>query len=141
MELAHPGLLFFDPEGERKRETRVRRSASEQADEDKRIFCAHCRNPVTHRDEKIAVGGRYAHTCRNPHGCVFSIGCFRAAPGCIAESASTAEHTWFPGYQWSVAHCAHCDRHLGWRFSAPADGFYGLILDRLIESSGLRRAS
>ena len=126
------GWLLFDPEGERKRETRVAGKTSTQ--EDHRILCTHCGNPITHRGERIAVSGSHTHTCSNPHGFVFVIGCFRSAPGCRHESSATAEHSWFSGYQWSIAACAQCDRHLGWRFNAPADHFYGLILDRLTEA-------
>ena len=132
IEILHPPVLFFDLEDGRKRETRVIK-AREKTAADYRIFCANCRNPVTHRDERIAASDSHTHTCCNPHGLVFVIGCFRSAPGCKHESTGTAEHSWFSGYQWSIACCAQCDRHLGWRFSAPADHFYGLILDRLIE--------
>ena len=135
IEIVLPTCSFFDPEGERKREKRVTVKTREQIDEDHRIVCANCRNPVTHRDRRIAVNGSHAHTCRNPHGFVFCIGCFREAPGCRSEAAATAEHSWFVGYQWSIAYCGQCDRHLGWRFSASSDRFYGLILDRLADAS------
>ena len=134
IEIPLPSWLLFDPEGERKRETQVTTRTHEQAEEDHRIFCANCRNPVTHRDQRIAVSGNHAHTCRNPHGFVFCIGCFREAPGCTAEAAATAEHSWFAGYQWSIVYCGQCDWHLGWQFSASADRFYGLILDRLVDT-------
>jgi hypothetical protein len=126
-------LLLFDPEQERKREERVAETTRERAEEDHRILCAACRNAVTHRDERIGVNGSHSHTCCNPHGFVFTIGCFRAASGCRCTASATAEHSWFPGYEWSIAYCAQCDRHLGWRFVAAADCFYGLILDRLSE--------
>eukprot|EP01004_Peranema_trichophorum_P009705 NODE_8452_length_677_cov_31.944043_g7828_i0.p1 GENE.NODE_8452_length_677_cov_31.944043_g7828_i0~~NODE_8452_length_677_cov_31.944043_g7828_i0.p1 ORF type:complete len:189 (-),score=39.83 NODE_8452_length_677_cov_31.944043_g7828_i0:31-597(-) len=29
----------------------------------------------------------------------------------------TPEHTWFPGYSWSMASCKVCGAHLGWGFS------------------------
>ena len=137
MERVFPAvLLLFDPEEERKRETHVAETTRERTNEDHRILCAVCRNPVTHRDERIVVNGSPAHTCRNPHGFVFTIGCFRAARGCRCEVSATSEHSWFPGYEWSIASCAQCDRHLGWRFVAAADCFYGLILDRLIGVRG-----
>ena len=129
-----PSHLFFDPEGERKREARVAARRRDQTLEDHRILCANCKNPVTHRDQRIVVSGNHAHTCRNPHEFVFRIGCFRDAPGCKSEAAATAEHSWFAGYQWSIAYCAQCERHLGWRFSASADCFFGLILDRLLDA-------
>ena len=133
MELAHPGLVFFDPESERRRETRVTAETRVEED-DERLVCARCGHTITHRAARIAVSGEHLHTCRNPHGFEFCIGCFRAAPGCKSESWATAEHSWFKGYRWSIASCAQCDRHIGWRFSAPGDAFFGLILDRLAQS-------
>ena len=129
-----PSYLFFDPEGERKRETRVVAGRRDLAQEDHRILCANCKNPVTHRDQRIPVSGSHMHTCRNQHGFVFCIGCFRDAPGCSSEATARAEHSWFAGYQWSITCCGQCERHLGWRFSAAADHFYGLILDRLADA-------
>ena len=138
VEILQPSFLFFDPEGERKRETRVVAGTRDETQNDHGILCANCKNPVTHRDQRTIVSGSHEHTCRNPHGFVFCVGCFREAPGCKAETAATAEHSWFAGYQWSIAYCGRCERHLGWRFSTSADGFYGLILDRLADASSLR---
>lgn len=44
---------------------------------------------------------------------------------------STAEHSWFPGYAWTIASCRECGQHLGWRFTATRTGlmpqaFWGL---------------
>ncbi|KAH9638896.1 hypothetical protein HF086_012849 [Spodoptera exigua] len=47
------------------------------------------------------------------------------------NGAPSAEYSWFPGYTWTVALCANCMVHVGWRFEAlkrslrPAQ-FYGL---------------
>jgi hypothetical protein len=35
------------------------------------------------------------------------------------EGAASAEYSWFPGYAWTIALCAACAVHLGWRY-APA---------------------
>lgn len=31
----------------------------------------------------------------------------------------TPEHSWFPGYAWTMASCTNCHAHLGWGFMAP----------------------
>jgi hypothetical protein len=98
------------------------------------LLCAGCRNPITPRQAAISVNGAHQHTFANPYGLVFTIGCFRQAPGCGAAGQATAEFSWFAGYSWQVAVCAACLAHLGWRFSADGSVFYGLILDRLVES-------
>lgn len=47
------------------------------------------------------------------------------------SGAPSAEFSWFPGYAWSVALCAACMAHVGWRFDAQRRAlrpqrFYGL---------------
>ena len=103
---------------------------------DAKLLCAVCGNPVTGDDQRIEVAGAHRHTFANPHGFVFNIGCFRLAPGSVADSRAFTEFSWFEGYAWSLAVCAMCGSHLGWRFSAEGDRFYGLVLDRLIEGEG-----
>lgn len=100
-----------------------------------RILCAQCRHPVTRQGERMTVDGAHDHRRTNPAGYRFHFGCFRAAPGCSTQGAASLEHTWFAGYAWKIALCASCLVHLGWRFERGADGFYGLILERLAEEN------
>jgi len=138
MELVLPGLAFFEPQTTIKGEKRSKTRPDDDARKEKRLFCAACRHPITHQDERIPVGGSHEHTCTNPGGSTFRIGRFHEAGGCIAAGESTMEHTWFRGYSWQVALCASCERHLGWRFQASADYFHGLIVDRLSSVAGAR---
>lgn len=99
------------------------------------LVCARCGRVVTTLAARVDRAGGHEHTFANPHGLVFHIGCFGAAPGCVTSGAPSTEHTWFPGHAWQVAVCRTCDEHLGWLFSG--DGrFHGLILDRLQEVEG-----
>ncbi|CAF0745933.1 unnamed protein product [Adineta steineri] len=46
-----------------------------------------------------------------------------------------AEHSWFPGYKWTIVQCRLCGSHLGWRFrnsSLKPSTFYGLTRNGLI---------
>jgi hypothetical protein len=131
MEEALPLLLFFDPAGSTVRRPGTAAALEETPEREKRLFCTACRHPVTHQDERIQVHGGHEHRFTNPHGIPFHIGCFREAAGCLAVGAATPEFTWFAGYAWRIALCAHCRAHLGWRFEAPQDYFYGLIIARL----------
>lgn len=99
------------------------------------LLCAACRQRVTSRSERIAQGGSHEHTFRNPSGFAFHIGCFRSAPGCEQLGAATEAWTWFAGHAWRVAVCRSCGGHLGWEYRprGGGEGFYGLILDRLVE--------
>lgn len=131
MDLALSPWLFFDPARKSEGETRAQARADQKEKLEKRLFCASCKLPVTDQDQRIAMLGAHAHSCVNPHGLTFHIGCFREAPGCTAVGIATTEHTWFPGYAWRVAVCARCNTHLGWRFEDKNGGFYGLIVRQL----------
>lgn len=122
-------LLFFEPA--RERDARAQEHADANAEREWRLFCAHCRHAVTDQAQRIAMLGAHAHTCTNPRGLTFHLGCFREAPGVVAAGPATTEHTWFPGYAWRIAACARCGVHLGWCFEGTADGFYGLITRQL----------
>ena len=96
------------------------------------LLCAQCEYPITSDRERIQIRDRHEHTCTNPHGFAYRIGCFRKAWGCLGLGAPESYWSWFPGYSWQLALCRSCHGHLGWMFRAAADRFYGLILDRLI---------
>jgi len=124
--------MFFDPHSEKKQEEKTDTRLAEKPKKEKRLFCATCRHPVTHQDERISVQGGHEHRFTNPLGITFHIGCFREAAGCAVAGEATTEFTWFSGYAWRIATCAHCQMHLGWCFQSGADYFHGLIVDRLI---------
>jgi hypothetical protein len=131
-----PTLLFFDPQTEENKKQVVKQSANIKPKKEKRLFCAACRHPVTHQDERIPMRGAHEHRCTNPHGITYYIGCFREASGCAPIGVATTEYTWFPGYAWYIVLCVNCRSHLGWRFQAEGEYFHGLIVNRLV-SAGL----
>lgn len=94
------------------------------------LVCARCGHAVTDDEARVSVRGKHVHTRINPGGWVHRFGCFRAAPGAVAGGPATEAHTWFPGCAWSLAHCASCGAHLGWRFVGEGE-FYGLLLEQL----------
>ena len=53
------------------------------------------------------------------------------APGTGGHGSPQKEFTWFKGYAWTVQHCRGCNDHLGWKFEAPEDVFFGLIKPKL----------
>lgn len=97
------------------------------------IRCAACLSIIALDSDRIPFNGAHIHTFANPHGLVFEIGCFQDAPGCHTAGLPTDEFTWFIGYFWQIAVCQTCLSHLGWLFTAKSRGFWGLILDRLIQ--------
>ncbi|HNS99887.1 MAG TPA: cereblon family protein [Polyangiaceae bacterium] len=84
---------------------------------------------------RIEVAGAHRHTFANPHGLVFQIGCFSEATGCRGTGPASDDFTWFSGYEWQVGVCARCGIHLGWRFISHRTSFFGLIVDRLRDTS------
>jgi len=98
------------------------------------LLCAVCGHLITYDGERISIQGAHRHTFANPHGLVFRIGCFRAAPGCRRASRETTDFSWFPGYAWNIQVCGACFTHVGWAYRAEGDGFHGLILERLVEA-------
>ena len=106
--------------------------AAGAGDDDSRLVCAACRLMITAPAWRVAVGGAHRHVFANPHGHVFEIGCFAAAPGCAAVGLPTSDFSWFPGTIWQIAVCVACGLHLGWRYVQSDGGtFFGLILNRL----------
>ena len=126
-----PTLLFFDPQSEEKGKEKTQALRGTQPKKEHRLFCATCRYPVTHQNQRISMQGGHEHRFTNPLGITYSIGCFREAPGCMTMGEPTMEYTWFKGFLWRIALCAHCHAHLGWHFQAEGEYFHGLIINRL----------
>ena len=101
--------------------------------EDRNLYCSLCNSDITTLDERITVQSKHEHVFMNPAGRIYRIGCFGTAPGCLQAGTRTEECTWFAGYSWRYAICAHCNIHLGWVYNSPTkEVFFGLILSRLI---------
>jgi hypothetical protein len=81
----------------------------------------------------MAMHGAHEHRFMNPAGVLFHIGCFSHAIGCTIVGPDSLEYPWFVGFAWRFAMCGACGQHLGWHFRKPAhEGFFGLVLDRLV---------
>jgi hypothetical protein len=96
------------------------------------LHCAACRTRITRADARGERAGGHAHHFTNSVGVEFDIGVFEEAPGCVLRGEATDAFTWFPGYVWTIACCANCDQHLGWRYDGASDRFFGLILAALV---------
>jgi hypothetical protein len=106
---------------------------TEKKQDDKKILCGYCKNPITSYQHKIEIAGKHQHYLTNPSNIIFSVGCFAQAQGCIASGQPTLEYTWFYNYYWSYALCQSCQTHLGWRYHNGQHHFYGLILAALVD--------
>jgi len=76
----------------------------------------------------------------NPAGFLHEVVTVTWAENLVVAGPATTEFTWFPGYAWEIAWCGRCGEHLGWRFTALADGeprlFWGLRRDAIFEERG-----
>jgi hypothetical protein len=92
------------------------------------VSCARCGAALASARDGVEVTGAHTHAVDNPGGHCYRIGCYRAAPGCVAAGETSHEHTWFAGYTWQRAFCRGCSAHAGWLFRARTNTFFGLIL-------------
>lgn len=96
------------------------------------LYCAYCLNLITSGDQRIRMEGSHEHAFSNPAGITFNIGCFQSAQGTVTQGIPTEEFTWFKGFQWCMAHCSGCLKHIGWQYiQSGHGGFWGLILNML----------
>lgn len=71
----------------------------------------------------------------NPHGQIHETLTVLQAKNIRLLGHEVAEHSWFPGYKWTIVQCRLCGNHLGWRFrnsSLKPSTFYGLTRNGLI---------
>ncbi|MFZ5766444.1 MAG: cereblon family protein [Thermodesulfobacteriota bacterium] len=131
-------VLALNKDGARQGRLRPGRQTDEQGDDGTGsgwFCCRVCRTRIVPRSRMIEVNGSHRHVFANPHGKVFEISCFSAAPGCVDHGVPTTECTWFAGCAWRFSLCVTCSAHLGWRYQSPLSGvFWGLILAALVES-------
>ena len=113
-------------------QTKVEDESENQGE--KALVCTLCQTPITSRKEQIEKEGKHLHTFFNPAGIVYEIGCFKNAPGGLVYGPVSNEFAWFSEYSWQVVYCNRCLEHLGWKFSAGGDVFFGLIVNRLQEN-------
>jgi hypothetical protein len=102
----------------------------------KAYLCGACDGLVTHSDQLLAVEGNNRHVFVNPAGVECDFYTFSSCPGAIALGEATEAHTWFSGYEWCLAFCAHCGQHMGWHYEAVSAWkrpftFWGILVSHL----------
>jgi len=70
-------------------------------------------------------------TFRNPAGHVFDLLCMLDAPSSAAAGTALpalihslqwfGDATWFAHYEWNIAGCGKCHRHVGWKYRRQSD--------------------
>lgn len=119
-----------DPVAAKGREDAAR--SGDEADRES-VRCATCGHDLAEPNDRIEVGGSFAHVFMNPAGLVFEISLYARARGVVARGERSSDWSWFPGTSWTVGLCGECAAHLGWIFDGASTSFVGLIADRIVE--------
>jgi len=114
------------------------------------VLCAGCRHPIASSADRFPINDQHEIAFTNPSGYHYRLCFFSEALGCVLYGRPTTQFSWFPGYYWRFAHCAHCHNHLGWYYltqgshhqppnlrpaTSTDDDFFGLISQEIIEYS------
>lgn len=100
--------------------------------ESSELHCRECTATITHSKFIFSMSqdGPLANYI-NPNGFVHDTLTVSKSLNVLFMGRATSEHSWFPGYKWTIMNCAHCRSHLGWKFQATNKElipklFYGL---------------
>ena len=83
------------------------------------ICCRECKTQVAFTNDVFCLSlegplGAYV----NPHGHVHETLTIYKSQNLNLMGRPTKEHSWFPGYAWTIAYCRVCTTHMGWKFTA-----------------------
>ncbi|XP_071082193.1 protein cereblon-like [Haliotis cracherodii] len=102
------------------------------------LCCKDCGTQITHKNEVFSMSmegplGAYV----NPGGHVHETLTVYKIQNLGLIGRPSTEHSWFPGYAWTIVECKHCSSHMGWRFTASNKSlnpqkFWGLCRASLI---------
>ncbi|TKC44865.1 hypothetical protein EI555_015731, partial [Monodon monoceros] len=103
------------------------------------LCCKQCQETeITTKNEIFSLslcGPMAAYV--NPHGYVHeTLTVYKACNLNLIGRPST-EHSWFPGFAWTIAQCRICASHIGWKFTATKKDmspqkFWGLTRSALL---------
>mmetsp|Transcript_2934 Transcript_2934/g.4228 ORF Transcript_2934/g.4228 Transcript_2934/m.4228 type:complete len:448 (+) Transcript_2934:74-1417(+) len=102
------------------------------------LSCKGCHALISNTSKVIAMStdgtvGSFV----NQHGVLHQMLTFREVSNFRLQGGPEVEHSYFPGYSWTILCCRNCYAHLGWMFNAvdkslvPAF-FYGILRKALI---------
>ncbi|XP_049878734.1 protein cereblon-like [Pectinophora gossypiella] len=96
------------------------------------LCCVSCAAEIARREHILAMSSEGVHSnYTNLGGYMHDIVTVSRAANTELTGTASAEYSWFPGYTWTIAVCAACMAHVGWRFDAQKRSlrpqqFYGL---------------
>ncbi|KAL3153029.1 hypothetical protein ABBQ38_012053 [Trebouxia sp. C0009 RCD-2024] len=109
------------------------------------LRCRFCMTQVAFASDVVSMssegtGGAFV----NSHGYVHDMITLHRATNAVCDGEPETEHSWFPGFAWTIAYCAGCTSHLGWKFTAAQrnqhpQSFWGLRRPAITELNESRR--
>lgn len=107
-----------------------------------RLSCCNCGQKIADQRHAfcMSVAGPQG-TYVNPGGYVHEALTLSKTRGLkVVTHPPSTEHSWFPGYAWSIVECSRCTQHMGWLFTvAPGSNqhlrplhFWGLCRKSLV---------
>ncbi|KAM9277081.1 protein cereblon isoform 1-T1 [Morus bassanus] len=103
------------------------------------LCCKQCQDTeITTKNEIFSLslcGPMAAYV--NPHGYIHETLTVYKACNLNLSGRPSTEHSWFPGYAWTIAQCRICANHMGWKFTATKKDmspqkFWGLTRSALL---------
>ncbi|KAK3860489.1 hypothetical protein Pcinc_029018 [Petrolisthes cinctipes] len=98
----------------------------------KMLTCVQCSEVIGDTADifSMSVEGPQG-TFVNPGGYVHEMMTLSKATSLSYYGRPSTEHSWFPGYAWTIATCSDCHSHIGWKFTATKrklkpQKFYGV---------------
>ncbi|KAH9489113.1 hypothetical protein Btru_042228 [Bulinus truncatus] len=98
----------------------------------KLLCCESCQEEIASKESVFSMSregplGAYV----NPGGYVHEMFTVSVVKHLYNVGGRSTEHSWFPGYAWTIVQCQGCHSHMGWMFTACKKGlspqkFWGL---------------
>ncbi|XP_020594031.1 uncharacterized protein LOC110034109 isoform X2 [Phalaenopsis equestris] len=107
------------------------------------IRCKSCLTLIAKRSDMVVMssdGPLNAYV--NPNGYVHEVITVLNATGLALAGSPVKEHSWFPGYAWTITNCAHCEKNMGWLFTATKKrllpkSFWGIRSSQVVDDTML----
>lgn len=85
------------------------------------LICARCSNVIAKRDDVFSMSSSGLMAAYvNPGGVVHETITLMKVKGVSYVGSKSTEHSWFPGYAWTICQCKSCHRHMGWLFTVSS---------------------
>ncbi|KAG5018816.1 hypothetical protein JHK87_014671 [Glycine soja] len=103
------------------------------------IRCKSCETIIAKRSDMLIMSSEGPLSAYvNSGGYVHEIMTLYKANGLALTGSAVADHSWFPGYAWTIATCATCKKQIGWLFTArnkqlKPSSFWGIRSCQLAE--------